>query len=782
MQVVKELEYEEEGEEGLALEVDTTPPVVTLLGAPYVEVLMREEYTDAGALAEDLRDGFLPVTVLGLSELSTTEVTPPGAPLILQYTATDLAGNQAVMVQREVAVVSPCTPPSYLCDESITAHTCATCDEGLHGNVTCVCLTFLSTDFVVTSEEAPEIFTNYVIEYIPEEDVTPPVITMQQGGGVLALTTGGALVYIHRVLLGETFEDPGAAAWDDIQGNLTASISRFGAAAAMDTSVVTSEDAPHIITYRVSDAAGNEAIPMRRRVYVYSPCGEVEVPCEDGRCSVDGLCMSLEIDLEGEEVHVAAPPEIKLMGPANVVLDPGSLYTLCTPSTPLAAMCDHGALANDPMGDGDLTSEVMGCSSRITSVGLAGCNLDTSQSSEQIINFTVTSSSGASSSVVRTLTVRQTCALGESMCMDNITCSTNGVCLEELGGGTDTSDGGALLGRPAAIAIDTAPTLTLVKSDPTGSVVSVKQGRSYLPCTTLEGAAEVAAGGVCDLGVNATDPEDGNLTAAVLACPPYSCLTGGQVYCQGHEYAVKGLQGCLNTSAAVGSIIEVEFLVFDNAIPPNKASVTRTIGIIYPCEWWEWLCDDGACSAIECALRDQLLAIPVDPIPGYPWTPGASWTPPSASPSARRRLRANEQNGTRINETLAAFPEDETTADQIDGILDELQRQHEELSASLVTLTQQIAYPNQEVGPNQELAWEEGYSEAVNNVKALSASMEQLQANADSMITATENAASAAEASAAASETAVTATASGINLSYAINLPDAADLMDDPVS
>eukprot|EP00854_Cymbomonas_tetramitiformis_P005484 gene5484-6648_t len=501
-QVVKELEYEEEGEEGLALEVDTTPPVVTLLGAPYVEVLMREEYTDAGALAEDLRDGFLPVTVLGLSELSTTEVTPPGAPLILQYTATDLAGNQAVMVQREVAVVSPCTPPSYLCDESITAHTCATCDEGLHGNVTCVCLTFLSTDFVVTSEEAPEIFTNYVIEYIPEEDVTPPVITMQQGGGVLALTTGGALVYIHRVLLGETFEDPGAAAWDDIQGNLTASISRFGAAAAMDTSVVTSEDAPHIITYRVSDAAGNEAIPMRRRVYVYSPCGEVE----DGRCSVDGLCMSLEIDLEGEEVHVAAPPEIKLMGPANVVLDPGSLYTLCTPSTPLAAMCDHGALANDPMGDGDLTSEVMGCSSRITSVGLAGCNLDTSQSSEQIINFTVTSSS------------------------------------------------------------------------------------------------------------------------------------------------------------------------------------------------------------------------------------------------------------------------------------DELQRQHEELSASLVTLTQQIAYPNQEVGPNQELAWEEGYSEAVNNVKALSASMEQLQANADSMITATENAASAAEASAAASETAVTATASGINLSYAINLPDAADLMDDPVS
>ncbi|KAK3270337.1 hypothetical protein CYMTET_21258 [Cymbomonas tetramitiformis] len=218
LQVVAELEYEEEGGEGLALEPDVTPPVMTLLGAPYVELLLRETYTDAGALAEDRRDGFLPVTVLGLSELSTEEATPPGNPFILQYTATDFAGNQAAPLQREVAVVSPCMAPSFLCDEPTTDYVCATCDAGLYGNITCTCLTFLSSDDSISTGDGAE--------YTPAVDLTPPVITMQPGDGVLALTTGGAFVYVHRVLLGEPFEDPGAMAWDDVQGNLTVSISR----------------------------------------------------------------------------------------------------------------------------------------------------------------------------------------------------------------------------------------------------------------------------------------------------------------------------------------------------------------------------------------------------------------------------------------------------------------------------------------------------------------------------------------------------------------------------
>ncbi|KAK3239186.1 hypothetical protein CYMTET_50871 [Cymbomonas tetramitiformis] len=734
LQVVTELEYEEEDEAvGLALEVDVMPPVMILLGAPYVEVLVRETYIDAGAMAEDLRDGFVPVTVLGLLELSTIEATLPGAPLILQYTAMDHAGNLAVAVQREVTVVSPCTAPSYVCEEPITEYLCATCDEGLDGNVTCVCLAFLSSSYSISTYD--------VTEYAPAEDVTPPVIAMLPGDGVLALTTGGAWVYVHRVLLGSgPFEDPGATAWDNVQGDLTASITR------------------------VVDAAGNEAVVVRRRVYVYNPCGEVEVPCEDGGCSVSGLCVSLDFRAT-QELPVAAPPEIRLVGPAHIVLDPGSSYALCTLSTPLAAMCDHGAFSNNPLGDGDLTSMVMVCSSRVASVGLAGCSLEDVQAGEHVINFTVTSSSGMTSSVLRTVVVRETCARGEALCQDDVACSESGVCLGELGGvSTDFQT------------VDAPPTLTLVETAAAGSVVAVKQGHSYLPCATSELAE--SEGEVCDPGVTATDPEDGDLTAAVLACPPQSCLTGGSGNCQGHEYAVKGLQGCLNTSAAVGSLIEVEFLVFDNAIPPNQAFVTRTIDIIFPCERWEWLCDDGACSSIECGLRDQFLAIHVDPIPGYPWSLGTFWTPSSDSTIAQRRLHADEENGTLTNETPMAPPENETRADQIDGILDGLSRRHGELSAALAALTQQVAYPW--MLPKQaEMSWEEGYSQQVDNVKLLTASMAELQANADSLITAAKNVASAAGDSVTALETAASATASGIDLSYATNLPDSADFMVD---
>ncbi len=51
----------------------------------------------------------------------------------------------------------------------------------------------------------------------------------------------------------------------------------------------------------------------------------------------------------------------------------------------------------------------------------------------------------------------------------------------------------------------------------------------------------------CELGARATDPEDGPLTYNVYACPPLSCLTNC-TGCMGHELAVKGIKGCVNTS------------------------------------------------------------------------------------------------------------------------------------------------------------------------------------------------------------------------------------------
>ncbi|KAK3255810.1 hypothetical protein CYMTET_35027, partial [Cymbomonas tetramitiformis] len=107
--------------------------------------------------ASDDRDGAVPVTTLGLDAVSTAAVTD--APYILEYNAVDEAGNQAATLQRRVSVVSPCVAPSTLCEEFTEELVCSSCE-----GTSCLCLQ--------STESEPEVT---VEEYVPPQDVTPPV-------------------------------------------------------------------------------------------------------------------------------------------------------------------------------------------------------------------------------------------------------------------------------------------------------------------------------------------------------------------------------------------------------------------------------------------------------------------------------------------------------------------------------------------------------------------------------------------------------------------------------
>ena len=72
----------------------------------------------------------------------------------------------------------------------------------------------------------------------------------------------------------------------------------------------------------------------------------------------------------------------------------------------------------------------------------------------------------------------------------------------------------------------------------------------------------------------------------------------------GYRFLQQGIASCaVNTSAPVGTIFNVTFLVFDYSIPSLNASVTRTVSIINPCDSGQYLCSDGTCSSIQCSLR-----------------------------------------------------------------------------------------------------------------------------------------------------------------------------------
>ena len=88
-------------------------------------------------------------------------------------------------------------------------------------------------------------------------DAVPPVITLA-GDDPLELT------------LGETYVEPGATAFDDIDGDITANI--VIDASAVNTAVADS----YTVTYDVADLAGNSAAQVTRTVNVSSP--DVDAP------------------------------------------------------------------------------------------------------------------------------------------------------------------------------------------------------------------------------------------------------------------------------------------------------------------------------------------------------------------------------------------------------------------------------------------------------------------------------------------------------------------------
>ncbi|KAK3270208.1 hypothetical protein CYMTET_21381 [Cymbomonas tetramitiformis] len=586
---------------------DYDPPVITLRGDMYTEVQQTDDYVDFGVSAYDIVDGYdVHVVVSGVEAVDTCCATPPGEPFIITYNAVDRAGNAASEVVRQVAVRARCEPPSFLCENEDVCATCSTAvDENagegetaeMETSTVCVCLGSLSV----------EVEQGVVVEaYIPEEDTVAPVLILL-GEGKLGVTASGVMMMTHDILLQDPWVDPGVEVSEE-----DTRVESFGAG-TVDTSVATLPDAPYVVTYRAVDSAGNVAVEARRHIVVYNPCAAVgedgrdEVPCGvaiNGTvvCSHAGLCTTFDLlGTDGDTTEPEhEPPSIHLLGPATVEVQQFAIYAACVEGiTLMTEVCDRGAEASDAL-DGDLTARVLACSpdglvNRFANVGVRGCAVDTSTPGVYTVTFSVANSASLVSSVERNVTVIATCPITESLCSDGISCSKQGVCMRDLDNtGLDSN---------ANVVLDSPPTIELLAST---TFVEVRQHQVYAACAERDaGNAEVE----CEPGVAAYDTEDGDLSSQVLVCPPSSCIAVG---CPGHEWAIKGLQGCINTSAPVGTVFEVEWVVFDSGMLAQNASVTRLISIIQPCNLGETLCDDLTCSTIDCDTRDTMLADDVD--------------------------------------------------------------------------------------------------------------------------------------------------------------------------
>lgn len=227
-----------------------------------------------------------------------TNVSPP--PYVIRYTATDAAGN-AASVSRTVSVYDPCTPAERWCP-----------DAGLC-SVSGICLSFnpcLSNThralFPALCHSSP---TEDGTEFAIVADTIPPRITV---GGPGPLAAVGPEAYVRYTYISAAptaaWVDPGVRGEDNVDGDISGSVAVFGLK-ALQTEWVTTLGAPGVLTYMLRDAAGNEAVPQQRWVFVACTPGERECAHGSGRtfCSTSGVCVEPELPVRD------TPPVVTLL-------------------------------------------------------------------------------------------------------------------------------------------------------------------------------------------------------------------------------------------------------------------------------------------------------------------------------------------------------------------------------------------------------------------------------------------------------------------------------------
>lgn len=234
--------------------IDVTPPVITLNGESNITLEQFETYVEQGATALDAVDGSVPVEIVG-----TVDSTTVGT-YVMTYNATDKAGNES-NITRNIVVIDV-TPPVItlngdtnmtLEQDSPYVELGATALDAVDGNVSVditgsVDVTKVGVYTITYRASDSEGNQAQATREIKVIDITPPVITLN----------GDSNVTLYQ---GDHYEEFGATATDNSDGNLTVEV-----IGVVNTATLGS----YVVTYSASDSHGNSA-QIQRNVYVVLP-------------------------------------------------------------------------------------------------------------------------------------------------------------------------------------------------------------------------------------------------------------------------------------------------------------------------------------------------------------------------------------------------------------------------------------------------------------------------------------------------------------------------------
>ncbi|MDB4016233.1 BspA family leucine-rich repeat surface protein [Flavobacteriaceae bacterium] len=446
------------------------PPVISLVGSSTIYLEVGETFTDPGATASDNVDGDLTSSI---TSSGTVDTATEGTYTIV-YSVSDTDGNIA-SVSRTV-IVSLDLPPTITLtgsstitllvgdtyiedgcvatdneDGDITSSitTSGTVDTSIAGTYTVV---YSVTD---SSDNSASVLREVVVNTPP--DTTAPSITL----------TGSSTI---NLTVGETFTDPGATARDDVDGNLTSSITTSGAISTSNTGTFT-------ISYSVSDAAGNSA-SVQRTVIV-----SVATTTAD-----------------------TTPPTITLIGSSTINLNVGNNWQ------------DTGGTANDNV-DGDLTFS-MSASYPVDSTFSSVSEYNTltfTATGTYIITYSVSDAAGNTTTVDRIIIVSaisnttactisgQNIGGGQSQtvtltnAISDITFTVNSSCQENLQE--------EVLGLPTGVTMNFSDNTAIISGTPTGQTGDYSYVVNWYSSTssfTLGGTITVVASSTTSTSTNSS--------------------------------------------------------------------------------------------------------------------------------------------------------------------------------------------------------------------------------------------------------------------------------------
>ncbi|MBI5385185.1 MAG: DUF5011 domain-containing protein, partial [Verrucomicrobia bacterium] len=256
---------------------DAVPPVIALLGASPVTIECHGTYSDAGATASDNCGGNLTSQIVTVNPVNANVA----GTYLVTYNVSDAAGNPAVQVTRTVFVrdAAPPVPNAPILPDVATQCTVTltrpTATDACAGTITAT----TTNPLTYSAQGDYTIYWTYTDGASNSVTQTQAVRVHDTVRPVIALAgTSPVIVECHG-----TYADAGATASDNCGGNLT---SQMVTVNPVNVNVA----GTYLVTYNVSDAAGNAALQVTRTVIVRDAAPPVpnvaNLPDATGECTV----------------------------------------------------------------------------------------------------------------------------------------------------------------------------------------------------------------------------------------------------------------------------------------------------------------------------------------------------------------------------------------------------------------------------------------------------------------------------------------------------------------